>query len=138
MPRFQCTAALPSCIGKRLWQAPAGDRYTIMNTRQPQVLVRTLLITYGIAIVSYLFTRTMPAGAPPASGMPVPAQGLVQFGLGLQIALLVAGALLRRRAPANAARLQLLPVLELLGDGLTVLVFALGTYGAILNSAAAI
>ncbi|MEZ5541887.1 MAG: hypothetical protein R3F42_07575 [Pseudomonadota bacterium] len=97
--------------------------------------VRTVLITYGVTAFGYLFTRAMPTAAAPALGGLISARGLVLLGLGLQLALLIAGVLLRRRLSDRTTAAQRLGILELAGDGLTVLVFALGTYGAILNAA---
>jgi hypothetical protein len=92
-------------------------------------LVRTALIGYGAAALSVLLARSGLQQAP----VPI---GLVAAGIGLQVILAFA----RARAGADdtdaALRKQAVDVLELLGDGITVLLFAIATFGAVTRSAA--
>lgn len=97
-------------------------------------VVRTTLITYGVAAFTYLFTRH-DSGAPAALGDSVSAQVLVLCGLGLQVLLLALRMLIKRYAPDRDSAVQGFMVLELIGDGVTVLLFALGTFGAIMHGA---
>jgi len=98
--------------------------------------VRTALVTYGVAAFSYLFSQFTPDDMPLALGGTISARSLVLLGLVLQLLLLLAArALIKRHAPGHAAAVQGFLILELVGDGLTVLFFALGTFGAILHAA---
>ncbi len=83
---------------------------------------RTLLIGYGVALFSFLFTR---AGIhEPAESI---AEELLLGGIGLQAAALAARWLIKRRGgPA-----QVLGVVDLIADGVTVLLFALATFQGI-------
>lgn len=95
---------------------------------------RTALIGYGVAAFSYLFSRSVPTDTIPVFGG-IPAWGLVLGGVGMQVLLIAIRALLRRRMSDQTSLAQGELVLELLGDGMTVLLFALGTFGAILQTA---
>ncbi len=63
------------------------------------------------------------------------AQVVVLGGLGLQLLLFVVRLLIKRYAPDRTSAVQGFMVLELIGDGVTVLLFALGTFGAIMHGA---
>jgi hypothetical protein len=63
----------------------------------------------------------------------VSAQVLVLGGLGLQVLLFAVRVLIKRYAPDRSSAVQGFMVLELIGDGVTVLLFALGTFGAIMH-----
>ena len=65
------------------------------------------------------------------------APGLLLSGLAVQIALLIVRIAIRRHVADPAMAAQGLRVLELVGDGATVLLFAVGTLGAILRAPAA-
>jgi hypothetical protein len=93
------------------------------------------LISYGVVVISYLFTQSVPAGA-----LPLPVDGglftprnLVVLGLVLQMLMLAASLLIRRQLPDPEIATQALFILELIGDGVTVLLFATGTFGAIVR-----
>lgn len=96
--------------------------------------LRTILIGYGVGAYA-LFglgpwsQATQPAGSFAAS------QSYLLAGVGVQVALLVAHALIRRRVadPDSATRITL--IVELLGDGATVLLFALATLGVLTRAA---
>jgi hypothetical protein len=94
--------------------------------------VRTILITYGIAAYTYLLPSSGVSGAPGASSVTASAHSLVLVGLGLQLLLVGARVLIKRYVPDRDSALQGFGVLALIGDGVTVLLFALGTLGAIL------
>jgi hypothetical protein len=84
--------------------------------------VRTALIGYGIAAFTLIT-----AGADSADS----AASLMLWGLAVQAALMLARAVIKHRiADADdAARFSL--IVELLGDGASVLLFAIGTFTAI-------
>ena len=98
-------------------------------------LVRTTLITYGTAVLTYLFTRHDSGASVEALGGTVSARLLMLGGVGLQLLLFAVRALIKRYAPDRTSAAQGLMVLELFGDGVTVLLFALGTFGAIMHGA---
>lgn len=108
-----------------------------MQSRWTINTARTVLISYGVAAFGFLSTRTLPVDTVPVFGG-IPAWGLVLCGVVLQVLMFAGRTLIRRQAPdpATAARGQ--GILELIGDGVTVLLFALGTYGGILQTAASI
>jgi hypothetical protein len=87
--------------------------------------VRTALIGYGVVAFGYLFARPDDG----TSGIP-----LIAVGIGLQLALLAAGVVARRYAGTGAAA-QVMFVLELVADGVTVLLFALATLRAVMPPA---
>lgn len=97
-------------------------------------VVRTTLITYGVAAFTYLFARHVPSSAEGVGGMASP-QALVLGGLALQLALVVVRLLIKRYSPDQTAVVQGYIILELIGDGVTVLLFALSTLGAIMPGA---
>ena len=67
--------------------------------------------------------------------MAAPASGLVILGLLAQLLLLAVRLLARRCLSDRDSANQALIVIELIGDGVTVLLFALGTFGAIFHVA---
>lgn len=90
---------------------------------------RTALIGYGVAAFGYLFARS---GASPDATSGIL---FIAVGIGLQIALLAAGVFVRRHAPDGAAAARVMVVLELVADGVTVLLFALPTLRAVMPAA---
>jgi len=97
-------------------------------------VIRSALIGYGVAAFTYLFSRSSAlesAGAGQASG---PAQSLVLIGLALQVLLIGARMLMRRRASESNVAAQGLMILELVADGVTVLLFAMATLGTIMQA----
>jgi hypothetical protein len=62
-----------------------------------------------------------------------PGRTLLLWGVGAQIAVIVARKLIERQVRDPAIASQALMVVELLGDGATVLLFAIGTLGGILQ-----
>jgi hypothetical protein len=111
------------------------SRRSPLDRQRAYGAVRTALVSYGVAAFSYLFSQFTPDDTPLALGGTIPARSLVLLGLVLQLLLLAARALIKRHAPDHAAAVQGFLILELVGDGLTVLFFALGTFGAILHAA---
>lgn len=89
--------------------------------------VRGILIAYGVAAFSLFFSRTIGFDA---------GSSTIAIGLAVQIGLLVARYIVKRyqreRGSSEEVVAQAMYLLELLADAVTVLLFALGTYRAIL------
>lgn len=83
--------------------------------------VRTALISYGIAAYAFF--------------VPHAGRDYVLAGLGLQLALMAARALIKRQVRDADSAAQALFILELAADGVTVLLFALATLGGIMQAA---
>jgi hypothetical protein len=88
--------------------------------------VRTTLIAYGTAAFTFLLTRQNQADDSADR-----AQGLLFAGVCLQIAMIAGRALIRRRVSDPDLLRQALLLLEIVADGVTVLLFAFATLGAI-------
>ncbi len=89
--------------------------------------LRTALIGYGTVAAAYLIPRNAEGLGGFAS-----ASSLMIAGVIVQIALLLVHALVRRRVSDGQIAAQLSALIELVGDSVTVLLFALGTLGPIL------
>jgi hypothetical protein len=83
--------------------------------------LRTALIGYGVALFGYFFARSG-VHEPPESL----AEELLLGGLALQVGVLAVRWLLK-----GEGREQILGVVELIADGVTVLLFALATFQGI-------
>lgn len=114
---------------------PTGNWQSSFENERIYGAVRTILITYGVAASSYLFTQSVPETSLPVYGGLLSSRGLVVLGLVLQVLMIGVRALIRRHATDADTAAQGVFILELIGDGVTVLFFALGTYGAILHVA---
>jgi hypothetical protein len=79
--------------------------------------LRSALIGYGVLAFTFF----------------PPTRTLMLWGVGVQIALMIARKLVERQVRDPAVAAQALTVLELLGDGATVALFALATLGGILR-----
>lgn len=112
-----------------------GNRQSPFEKQRTYGAVRTILITYGVAASSYLFSQSVPEGTSPVYGGLFSPRSLVVLGLVLQVLMIGARGLIKRQAPDSDTAAQGMFVLELIGDGVTVLCFALGTFGAILSMA---
>lgn len=112
-----------------------STKRSLLEQQRFHGVVRTTLITYGVAAFTYLFSQSTSGDPPHAFGGTLTAQSVVLGGLGLQLLLLAARALIKRYAPDRTSAVQGFIVLELIGDGVTVLLFALGTLGAIMHGA---
>lgn len=85
--------------------------------------MRTALIGYGIVAYGYLVARPVePAGA---SGTTY-----LLSGVGVQILLAVVRALVKRRVTDPSIARQAMLIIELVGDAVTVFLFALGAFNA--------
>jgi hypothetical protein len=113
-----------------------------MNTQRSPVeqqrlygAVRTILISYGLA--AFVFLSSLPGSGdePRLPGIAAPAQGLVVLGLGAQMLLIVVRLLIKRLISDRTSVIQAFIIIELIGDGVTVMLFALGTLGAIMHLA---
>ena len=92
---------------------------------------RALIIGYGVLALGLLQSSLAPAEAPQALGGFGSSQSLLLAGLALQLLLMAARAFVRRHAADEALRAQGMEMVGLAGDAVTVLLFALGTFGAI-------
>jgi len=79
--------------------------------------LRSALIGYGVLAFTFF----------------PPTRTLMLWGVGVQIALMIARKLVERQVRDPAIAGQVLTLLELLGDGATVALFALATLGGILR-----
>lgn len=106
---------------------PRADANARVDAQRRYGAIRTLLISFGVAAFGYLLARTQPVATDSASALT-----LVAVGIAVQLALLAGGFLIRRHAPDKVSSAQAMFVLELLGDGITVLLFALATLRAVM------
>ena len=97
-------------------------------------IVRSTLIGYGVAASTYLFSRSSAFGSATGGEASGSAQTLVLGALALQGLLIAARALIKHRAPQSETAAQGLMVLELVADGVTVLLFAWATLGTIIQA----
>ena len=79
--------------------------------------LRSTLIGYGVLAFTFF----------------PPTRTLMLWGVGVQIALMIARKLVERQVRDPAIAGQVLTLLELLGDGATVALFAIATLGGILR-----
>lgn len=93
--------------------------------------LRTTLIGYGIAAYALFPSGPGSQAAPLPGGGGAASGSYLLWGLGLQVAAMVAHALLRKGVADPAAADKAMLVVELLADGATVLLFALATLSAI-------
>ena len=96
--------------------------------------IRTLLVSYGVAAFTYILAYTTPQGSLPDYASSYTAPLLLLSGLALQILLIILRIVIRRHLASPELAAQTLLVLELVSDGVTVLLFALGTFGALMQS----
>lgn len=99
---------------------------------------RTALITYGIAAYTYLLARPGPADATKAFGLGASAASFVLSGLALQVLMIAARLMIKRVITDQQMAAQALDIIELVADGITVLLFAMATLGAIAHAPAEI
>ena len=97
-------------------------------------VIRSALIGYGVAALTYLFSRSSALESTSAGQASGSAQTLVLVGLVLQVLLIGARMLVRRRASESNVAAQGLMILELVADGVTVLLFAMATLGTIIQA----
>lgn len=95
---------------------------------------RTALITYGIAAYTYLLARPGPDGGARAFGVGASASSFVLSGIALQVLLIVARLVIKRVTSDQEVAAQALGIFELVADGVTVLLFAMATFGAIAHA----
>jgi hypothetical protein len=96
--------------------------------------MRTVLITYGIAAYTFLLARHGPADASKAFGVGASAMTLVVSGIGLQVLLVVVRIAIKRVTGDREIAAQALGILDLIADSITVLLFALATYGVVAHA----
>ena len=97
-------------------------------------VIRSALIGYGVAAFTYLFSRSAAFEAGNAGQPSGSAQTLVLVGLALQVLLIGAHLITRRRAADSETAVQGLMILELVADGITVLLFAMATLRTIIHA----
>jgi len=96
-------------------------------------LLRSALITYGVAAFGYFFSRYLHEDAVPALGGFFSAHAATLIGLAAQFGLLIGRMLIKRHAGDPETALKGYYVVELIGDGVTVFLFSLATLGALLR-----
>jgi hypothetical protein len=101
-----------------------------------QTSVRGAIIGYGILAYAFLVPAPVVAGVAPFQ---FSARTLLALGVGLQLLVLAGRALARRYETRRGLEEQISPlvvfVLELVADGVTVLLFVLATYGPLVQFA---
>lgn len=97
-------------------------------------VIRSTLIGYGVAALTFLFSRSSGLASATGGEASGSAQTLVLGGLALQVLLIAARALIKHRAPESERAAQGLMILELVADGVTVFLFAWATLGAIMHA----
>lgn len=108
------------------------ERPSLDQQRQSNVL-RTVLITYGVAVYTALQSSFDSGDTPWVLGINAAPHSLVLAGLGVQLLLVAARAVIKRYAPDTDAAAQGPSVISVVGDGATVLLFAVGTLGALIS-----
>lgn len=103
------------------------------STRRNPGLIRTTLITYGVAGLSWLLSRSPLHDAPEAMGGFASARLLFCVGVAVQLVLLAARQIIKHRTTDRDVAAQALDIVDLIGGGVTVFAFALGTLGAVLH-----
>jgi hypothetical protein len=99
-------------------------------------VIRTGLIGYGIAAYSYFVMGAGSRSQAEALGdTGASAASYLLWGVGMQILLIVAHALIKRSIPDESLAAQARWIVELIADGVTVFLFALATFGGILHAA---
>lgn len=95
-------------------------------------LVRGMLISYGVGAFAWLQSTILPVDADASSHGYLQAIGV---GLGLQILLIAVRMAVKRYERVHRMENELAPqamfIFELLADGVTVLLFAISTFGAV-------
>jgi hypothetical protein len=91
--------------------------------------LRTALIGYGVAAFSYFQVSASSGAASQALGNWGSTRGLVLLGIGIQLILMLARALTKRYVADEASATQIMGICEIIGDGATVLLFAMATLG---------
>ncbi|MBB6095576.1 hypothetical protein HNQ60_004466 [Povalibacter uvarum] len=110
----------------------------MFSTRRNSGLVRTALITYGVAGLSWLLSRSPLHQAAEGLGGFASARLLFFVGVAVQLVLLIARQLIKRHNADHDVATQALDIVDLIGDAVTVFVFALGTLGAVLDFSATV
>ena len=91
-----------------------------------------MLIGYGIAIYTLLFSRVDNVGD---AGTSSSSSHLALWGIAAQLLVMAVRALVERVVADRDIASQMLTIVELIGDGVSVLLFALSTLGAMTNLA---
>ena len=97
-------------------------------------VIRSALIGYGVAALTFLFSRSSGLSSATGGETSGSAQTLVLGGLALQVLLIAARGLIKHKAPESEVAAQGLMVLELVADGITVFLFAWATLGAVIQA----
>jgi hypothetical protein len=91
-------------------------------------LARGVLITYGVALFSWLFSSKLPQAE--SSGL-----FAIGLGLGLQVLVLLARVVVKRYEREHGMHGELYPqamyIVEMIADAITVALFAISTFNAI-------
>lgn len=100
--------------------------------------VRTSLIVYGVAAYTYFQVDSWSGAVPRAMGNWGTASGFALLGLVLQLLLVLARALLKRYISDLTLAAQIMMILEIVADGVTVMLFAMATLGPLTQAANAL
>jgi hypothetical protein len=104
------------------------------NSLRLHSFLRTLLITYGVAFFSWWFSRTLPSDESSRDWSPGSVY-MIAVGLGLQLLMLTVKWIVTRYERDRGMEGMLSPsavaVVQLLIDGVTVLLFAIATFRSI-------
>lgn len=100
--------------------------------------VRTSLIVYGVAAYTYFQVGSWSGTASRALGNWGSAHGFALLGLTLQLLLILARALLKRYVSDLTSVARIMMVLEIVADGVTVMLFAMATLGPLTQAANAL
>ena len=119
-----------------------SDNRSAANSFRTIDAARGLLITVTIGIVGYFAVIPPPASGQSAFSITHSGLSMLLVGVVLQLAIIFSRPLVARFERARGMEGQISPmvihVLQLLADGLTVLLFALAVFGGITQAASSI
>lgn len=126
--------SLPSSVGVPLRRVTTASARSPLGQQRNVGLIRSTLIGYGVAALTYFFSRSNAFGSAAGGDASGSAQTFVLGGLALQLLLIATRAFIKHRTPESETAAQGLMVLELVADGVTVFLFAWATLGAIVQA----
>lgn len=103
--------------------------------RPDHTTLRAALVGYGIVAYTYFQVGSWSGTASQALGNWGSARGFALLGLVLQVLLVLARALVRRYVLDDVLAAQVMMILEIIADGVTVMLFAMATLGPFTQAA---